>query len=788
MAYRVKSKKSLLLAAGGATQGKLASDLVSFWSLFTLFPRLGIRSAIDEGFLYYLTAPAQQVFDFASRKGHKLGRVATAYTGSKSSETIRVALQRKLGFTTPSEALTLEAREEAIEAYAKKNNISVEQLTNVQRGFAQAERAVELFGKGIKDEEAQWIIQALAYNSNYLTASTRSIAGSASLTGKFDGEVAEKLVDPNNFEVMLKELDTVSGSKGMVVDTGELARLRSLGNRGVAAVHFENFIKRFYRNRRELTGETGKRLFNPVADFFGNNALKTAKDFSRARNDGMRAVGLELDMDFIKQWDPDVVPTLDPKLLYKVKDPLALKEFLTMSSRTTELRQRGFSDVEIARDQVERVLLDMYNTFHGGPGKYNAGLLDKIKAKYSELEEIEKNTLSVVPNKWNQSVRSIEFSDFEKLTENYQPAGRMFTTLEIEGVTNFESAYAKLGNKMMEIMDRQVTGILRQPAVMVAYTRLRKNYDAVEKSAIRNTYLSEVQRLREQGINPGESLKQEILENVTDRINKQFTEIAIQQASDTVLKYADNPNVRTNFALSARNVGRYYRATEDFWRRTLRLRDVAPRAFVRMRLAHLGLDASGDVYEDANGDPYVMMPMDNVIFKTVDGTVRALTGNSAFQQPIFNDFTLKLKLANPSFSPDAGVPTLSGPIAALSVIGMKGVLGQFGTRGKGWAEELDNYALGSIGEGIDIVRAVVPSSLQKVYAVLPVNEKSRQEATAAMQAIAYNASQGRYLDPNATEKEKTEYLKNIRISAHNIVAMRAILGIISPVSLMYQST
>jgi len=51
-----------------------------------------------------------------------------------------------------------------------------------------------------------------------------------------------------------------------------------------------------------------------------------------------------------------------------------------------------------------------------------------------------------------------------------------------------------------------------------------------------------------------------------------------------------------------------------------------------------------------------------------------------------------------------------------------------------------------------------------------------------MQAIAYNASQGRYLDPDATEEEKAEYLKNIRISAHNIVAMRAILGIISPVS------
>ena len=47
-AYELKSKKNLFLSLGGATQSKTASEVVNFWSLFTLFPRLGIRSAIDE--------------------------------------------------------------------------------------------------------------------------------------------------------------------------------------------------------------------------------------------------------------------------------------------------------------------------------------------------------------------------------------------------------------------------------------------------------------------------------------------------------------------------------------------------------------------------------------------------------------------------------------------------------------------------------------------------------------------------------------------------------------------
>jgi hypothetical protein len=202
-----------------------------------------------------------------------------------------------------------------------------------------------------------------------------------------------------------------------------------------------------------------------------------------------------------------------------------------------------------------------------------------------------------------------------------------------------------------------------------------------------------------------------------------------------------------------------------------------------MRLAHIGLNSAGMIYSDAKGDPYVMMPMDDIIFKTVDGTVRQLTGNEgAFQQPIFNDFTLKLKLANPSFSPDAGLPTLSGPIAALGVLGMKSILGRTGTTGQKAAEELDNLALGNIGEGMDIVRALVPSSLQKVWKIVDANEKDKQEATAAMQAIAYNASQGLMLPPGASEEDKYNYLKNIRISAHNLIAMKSALGLFAPIA------
>jgi hypothetical protein len=78
----------------------------------------------------------------------------------------------------------------------------------------------------------------------------------------------------------------------------------------------------------------------------------------------------------------------------------------------------------------------------------------------------------------------------------------------------------------------------------------------------------------------------------------------LSQAADTVSKsLLITLHVRTNFAVSVRNVGRFYRATEDFWRRTYRLKDVAPRALYRMRLTHTGIDAYGDLYEDVRWRP-----------------------------------------------------------------------------------------------------------------------------------------------------------------------------------------
>ena len=788
LSYELKSKKNLFLAMGGATQSKTSSEIVNFWSLFTLFPRLGIRSAIDETMMYLLTAPAKNIMDvFGTRKGTAAGNIASAYSGSKSGEKLRQGIARKLGLRTPSEALDAQARENALVKYAKDRNIVDGEMTSQDRKWAQAMAAVDIYNNNLISkldaDEAEYLIQALALNSQYLGSATRSVASAANITGKQASDVAEQFLDMNQFDNLIKYLQenfrVEKGLKGKDVEVSKLVRDNVLNGMGVNVIHFENFMKRFYGNRKNIYGFLDTYNFNPATVFLRNNALRDTNDWNRARNQLLSKVGVERNVEGVfDDVTQQTIDELDGKFLYSVRDRKALDSFLQSRGYTNTRRSQGVDDIDIARDLVEQILADTYRYFHGDSQKYNQALVDAIKEKHSILTN---GGTEFVPGAWREAAKAISFDEFSDLTKGFQPSGKMYTSLEIEGLDDFGNLYRRFGNKAMEIMDRQVTGIIRQPATMVTYLRLRKFYAQSEKAYAKKL----VDEKEMNAIESGKSFNRADAEmQAQQQAQKYFSEVSVQQAADEVLKFVDNPTIRSNFAVAGRNVGRYYRATEDFWRRILRLKDVAPRVLYRTRLAHLGLDASGGIYEDQNGDPYVMMPMDDIIFKTVDNVVRTLTpGESGFKQPIFNDFTLKLKLANPSFTPDAGLPTLSGPIGALSIIAMKNVLGQVGgTAGQKIGQELDNYALGSIGDNVTVVKAIVPSSLQKLWSILPQNEKSRQEATAAMQAIAYNASQGYMLDPNATEQEKFTYLKNIRLSAHNIIVMRSILGLISPVA------
>jgi hypothetical protein len=340
---------------------------------------------------------------------------------------------------------------------------------------------------------------------------------------------------------------------------------------------------------------------------------------------------------------------------------------------------------------------------------------------------------------------------------------------------------------MFEAMSRQTDDIFRSPAVQSNYIIFRQEEKINEIAYAKNI----AKQLMDQGVEESVAL-----ERATDVATRFFTNRAITRATDRVLKYADNPDIRTVFSYNVRTIGRFYRAVEDFHRRLYRLvKDNKLNTIYRMRLMSTGLDALGDVHEDPNGEKYVILPMDDVIYGAVNGTMRMLTdGKLGVEQPLFNDITFNITAMNPSFQTDAGVPYLSGPAGSLSVLAVKTMLGKFDATAN-VGEDLDQWTLGTMGDNVTFRNAVVPKFVNNIWKMLSPNERDQQEVSAYVQALAYYQANGYGIDPTeyagnkaGLDEAKRQYLQDVKIAAHNIIVTRALLGMILPMSVQTKDT
>jgi hypothetical protein len=769
-----RRKNSIPALFDGATRNKYVSEFVNFWTILTLFPRLGIRSAIDEAFMYALNAPLLDLLSLRKIKDvQEFKNVATALTGSTSSVgPIRRGINKVFRKGGAEETLSVGERAQIAADLAFDKKIPIEEVTHLMIREETIRRVYSAFGVDDSITQFKWLKDAFVHHPDVINSMAASISARTSLGGRFDKDIIDAIFTPSTLSMALEEVGVRTGRKFRSLSTEELRRTN---DKYLTLAHFDAWYRQFAANKYSLkTGET----VDPAAVFFDNNGLKTAKDFSTARTNMLKVLGVEYDFTTRQ---------------FYVKNAATVREFLSLFGDSVHYAQRGINNAEIARIHVETMLLDMRNTFHGGPKSFNEDLFNLMATKHNELVAYEMQTGKTVAGKWSKVAGRITFEDFEKVTVGKQPTGEINTSIEFEELldkADLESMWGKFGNTIMEAMDRQVNGLFRQPAVLTTYSRLRDGYEGLQKEFADKIYRNFV----EEGTYKDLIKAREAADTMA---SKRFTEIAMDDASNMILKYVDNPAIRSNFALSTRTVARFYRATEDFWRRYYRLMREKPlQVIYRMRLAHQGLSARGEVYNDDQGEPYVVLPTDTIINTAVEPVVRQLTGG-AFKIPQFNDVTLKLRLINPSFAPDAGQPSLSGPVAALSFLGIKGLLGyipgKMGDKATNFANDYDSWALGNLGDNMTLRKALMPLFLQNLETIgrgvtaraIDTDEMNRQETTAAFQAIAYIKAFGDesiQLPENATDAQKAEFIKTVKIAAHNVLAARAFFGMISPIS------
>jgi len=260
-------------------------------------------------------------------------------------------------------------------------------------------------------------------------------------------------------------------------------------------------------------------------------------------------------------------------------------------------------------------------------------------------------------------------------------------------------------------------------------------------------------------------------------------ELTQDLAKERVLAYVDNPEVRTQLAFTMRNFARYYRATEDFYRRVLRGVRYNPESIARLSLTYEGVSHSGFVQQDDQGEAYFIYPGMQPVYAAMSKLSTAFGIKGAFVAPMPVEFGAKLNMISPSMNPDSLFPTFSGPLAALPVKMMYELIPSL--------KESEKYLFGEYGEDQPIINAILPAHINRAMGALNKDERDSQYASAFRKAVTYleatghglkitKDAQGNDVPPSPGDLE--EYQDKLKSTTQTILGMRFFSALILPAS------
>ena len=327
--------------------------------------------------------------------------------------------------------------------------------------------------------------------------------------------------------------------------------------------------------------------------------------------------------------------------------------------------------------------------------------------------------------------------------------------------------------KLWDYMGEANARFSREPLVIYQLINIRKDMRATGfEQSIMNQFTK--------------GLTGEALDLAKQNATRHIVDIAEDLARERVLAFVDNPAVRSQLAMAGRNFARFYRATEDFYRRISRTVKYNPEALTRAALTYEGIAHSGFVQTDDNGDQYFFYPGLNPVYKAVNGVMKAFGVETAFKIPMPVEFGGKLKMITPSMNPDSLFPTFAGPLAAFPIKVLGNLIPQIA--------DLEKSLMGVYAEDQPMINAVLPGHVNRILATLQRDERSSQYASAARKAITYLEAAGYSpkssfeivngvkVEVPPTTGELEEYKNKLQSSTMSVLALRAVFGFIAPAS------
>jgi hypothetical protein len=406
-------------------------------------------------------------------------------------------------------------------------------------------------------------------------------------------------------------------------------------------------------------------------------------------------------------------------------------------------------------EHAERAYMDVLNTFSKKNGKLNEDLWNKIRKEGKDGEI-------------RLSSKSLSVDDLPKRTDaDLHPASISGPNLipVSEGGKIGESMVSKLWDYMGQANSR----FSRDGIVFDSMLDIRKTMD--ETGFAKRVY---------DELTYGKTGAE--LEKAHDYAMRHITSIAEDMAKTRVLSYVDNPEVRSQLAFSTRNFARFYRATEDFYRRVYRTVKYNPEALVRASLTYEGISHSGFVHTDAStGDQYFLYPGLTPVYKVMNKMMKAFGVGEAFKAPMPVEFGGSLKMITPSLNPDSLFPTFAGPLAAFPIKVMGNIIPQ--------TKDLEQYLTGGYGVDQPLISAILPAHANRLLQALSTDERNSQAASAARKAATYLEATGHglkiTLDENGQEippspAEIAKYQDKLQASTFTVLGLRFLFGFVAP--------
>lgn len=320
----------------------------------------------------------------------------------------------------------------------------------------------------------------------------------------------------------------------------------------------------------------------------------------------------------------------------------------------------------------------------------------------------------------------------------------------------------------------------REPIVLAEMIETRKNF---KKTGFEDAFIKA--HLRE--IDP---TNVKAIEKATLKAKQKLAEIVEDRARLQTLAYVDNPMVQSQFAWSIRNFARFYRATEDFYRRMYRVVRYNPDAIVKASLVYEGIGHSGWIKEDDQGEKYFIYPGMVPVYRAVQTALTGLGVPTEFKMPLPVEFGARLNMITPSLNPDSLVPTFAGPAAAVPLKVIANITGIFSP---GAADRIERFGLGKYAVDQPMISAFLPAHINRIYNAMDRDERDSQYASAWRKAVTYLEAaghgipkkydaDGNLIAPSAGELE--EYRLRVKNTTIAILGTRAIFGFFAPASPM----